>query len=83
MATAEQVREETMKFHAALPGLLEKHRGKWVVFKAGTVSSEHTSDVDAYADAVKKFGADGGFVVAQVTEVRSTPVTAGVLFGIA
>jgi hypothetical protein len=83
MATAEQVREETMKFHAALPGLLEKHRGKWVVFKNGTVSSEHANDIEAYSDGVRKFGVDGGFVVAQVTEVRSTPVTAGVLFGIA
>ena len=81
--TSEKVLEETKRFHQALPGLLKDHRDRWVVFKDGEVKSEHDSEDSAYADAVKRFGRDGGFVVARVTEVSLTPINAGVLFGIA
>jgi len=81
--TSERVLEETKRFHQALPGLLNSHRGSWVVFMNGKVQSEHASEQAAYAEAVKNFGRDGGFVVARVVEVTSTPITAGVLFGIA
>jgi hypothetical protein len=77
------VLEETKRFHQALPSLLPDHRGKWIVFKEGSVHSEHDSEDAAYAAAVNAYGKNGGFVVAQVAEVSPLPITAGVLFGIA
>jgi hypothetical protein len=81
--TSEKVLEETKRFHQALPELLSAHRDHWVVFMDGKVKSQHASEQEAYADAVKTYGRDGGFVIAKVVEVSSTPITAGVLFGIA
>jgi hypothetical protein len=84
MATAsEKVLAETKRFYRALPDLLKKHRGSWVVFHNGAVKSTHNSEDAAYAAALKAFGRDAGFVVACVTEVTPAPITAGVLFGIA
>ena len=79
----EKVLEETHRFHQALPSLLAEHRGRWVVFKDGSVQSEHATEAEAYNSAVQTFGRDAGFVVAQITEISPTPITAGVLFGIA
>jgi len=80
---ADKVLEETKRFHQALPELLRTRRGRWVVFREGAVQSEHGNEDDAYAAAVEKFGAEGGFVIARVEEVTPTPITAGVLFGLA
>lgn len=80
---AHRVLEETKRFHSALPDLLLKYRGRWIVFRDGEVKSDWATEQEAYAAAVKTLGRDGGFVVAPVIEVSSTPITAGVLFGIA
>jgi hypothetical protein len=69
---SEKVLEETKLFRAALPGLLEEHRGKWVVFKDGSVRSFHDDEKAAYDAAV----------IAPVSETHTTPVTAAVLFGL-
>lgn len=83
MKTDEKVLEETKLFRAALPELLRKHRGKWVVFLGGEVKSVHDDELGAYSEAVLKYGTDGGYVVAPVIETTTTPITAGVLFGLA
>lgn len=77
----EKVLEQTRLFMAALPGLLEKHRGQWVVFHEGAVLSAHDSEEKAFIAALDRLGADAGFVVAPVEEITSTPISAGVMFG--
>jgi hypothetical protein len=79
---SEKVLEETKLFRAALPGLLEEHRGQWVVFKGGSVRSFHGDETSAYQAAVQEFGAGTGYVIAPVSETHPTPVTAAVLFGL-
>ena len=79
---SEKVLEETKLFRAALPGLLEEHRGKWVVFKDGSVRSFHDDEKSAYDAAVQEFGPGTGYVIAPVSETHPTPVTAAVMFGL-
>lgn len=80
---AARILDETLKFQAKLPELLPTLRGQWVVFRDGEVKSAHPGADAAYAAAVEQFGVEGGYVVAPVVEVNPTPVTAGILFGLA
>jgi hypothetical protein len=80
---SEKVLEETKLFRAALPALLAKHRGQWVVFKDGSVRGFHDDEKSAYVAAVQEFGAGTGYVIAPVLETHPTPVTAAVMFGLA
>lgn len=77
----QRVYEQTLLFRAALPSLLEQHRGKWVVFHDGSVRSLHNTEEGAFVTAVKELGSKAGFVVAPVEEVRPIPVTAAVMLG--
>jgi hypothetical protein len=79
---ADRVLAETRRFHQALPALLQSHRGRWVVFFEGRVQSQHASEEAAYESAVNAYGVEGGFVVAQVDEVRPTAITAAAVFGL-
>lgn len=81
MSIEEQVLAETERFHAALPEIMKKHAGRWVVFREGVVASAHDDQDQAYSAGVAEFGIEGGFVVAQVAEVTPTPITAAVMFG--
>ncbi len=78
---AERVLAETKRFHRAVPDLLPKYRGRWVVFLDGAVESHHATEQTAFETAVKRYGVKGGFVIAQVMEVTAAPVTARVLYG--
>lgn len=80
---AERVLQETLRFRAALPELLAKYPGKWVVFKDGKVDSVHDTEELAYTSALRAFGREGGMVVAQVVAQDPRPITAGVMFRIA
>lgn len=75
-----KVLEQTLLFRAALPGLLEEHRGEWVVFHEGSVRSMHATIREAYAAAINELGPDAGFVVAPIEEVRPSPIYTGVIF---
>jgi len=79
---SEKVLEETKLFRAALPGLLEEHRGKWVCFQGWICTQLHDDEKAAYDAAVREFGAGTGYVIAPVSETHTTPVTAAVLFGL-
>lgn len=68
------------RFQEALPGLLEQHRGRWVVFRDGQVVSAHDTEEEAYRAGLEAFGRHGGHVVAQVAEQRVVPLTAAVSF---
>ena len=82
-STADKVLAETIRFREALPTLVEQYRGKWVVFMGGEVKSVHPDEHVAYEWAVQHLGTGAGYVIAPVVEAKPTPVTAGVLFGLA
>jgi hypothetical protein len=79
----DKVLAETKRFHKALPDLLPKYRGRWVVFRDGVVQGDHATEEQAFADGMKRYGVKGGFVVAVVAEVTPKPITARVLYGVA
>jgi hypothetical protein len=71
------------RFRAALPRLLTTEmKGKWVVFRDGTVQSVQETEESAYSAGLAKFGREGGHVVAQVVEEQPHPLNAGVVFGL-
>ena len=76
-----KVLDETRRFRAALPSLLDRHAGQWVVFKDGVVASVHASMDDAYRAGLRAFGPQGGHVVDRVQRRAAIPATAGVVFG--
>ena len=75
------VLEESRRFRAALPNLLERHAGQWVVFSDGQVSSVHADADTAYREGMMRFGPDASYVVDQVVRQAAVPLTAGVLYG--
>jgi hypothetical protein len=61
-----RVLEEWQRFRAALPALLGRYGGRWVVFLYGRVEGDF-DDIDAaYVAALERFGPEGGFVVSRV-----------------
>jgi hypothetical protein len=82
MDSAEKVRQEMDRFYAALPDLKKTLADRWVVYRDGVVHSDHMSEIEAYLAAVKQFGLDGAFVVAQVVDVKPTPLSAAYMFGV-
>ena len=82
VSAADRVREETARFRAALPDLLQKYPGKWVVFRDGQVHSVHESADAAFRAGLEAFGREGSQVIAQVVELPPAPVTAGSLFNL-
>ena len=75
------VLEETKRFRAALPQLLEEHAGAWVVFMNGRVASVHDDHDAAYRAGLAEYGPDATYVVDRVELKRAVPLTAGVLYG--
>ena len=77
------VAEEYRRFEAALPGLLETLRGRWVVFRNDAVQGDFDTEDAAYGAGVQKFGIDGCFVIAEVKELPTEPelLTASIAFG--
>jgi hypothetical protein len=82
MKLHEKVRDEYKRFLDALPELLTKTPGRWVVFRDGVAHGFFDDEQAAYKHAVATFGVQGGFVVAPVRPVETTPVTAGVMYSI-
>jgi hypothetical protein len=80
-AVLSKVLDETRRFRAALPSLVERHAGQWVVFKDGCVASVHASLDEAYRSGLRAFGPLGGHVVDRVEYRTAIPATAGVVFG--
>jgi len=81
-AVEQTVREESARFRAALPLLLDRYPEKWVVFKDGEVQRVFDDEETAFVEAVRTYGIDTGFVIAQVIEDPGPiPITAGIYFG--
>lgn len=59
---------EKQEFRKQLPHLLEKHRGKWVIFKDGKVVEFFNQQDEAYARALDLYGPDEPFLVEEVQE---------------
>ena len=71
MDVHEKVRRESDRFRAALPRLLRSRlKGRWVIFLNGKVEGDFESVEEAYPEARRRFGHDGGFVVARVEPQR-------------
>ncbi|MCG8556431.1 MAG: hypothetical protein MJD61_14250 [Proteobacteria bacterium] len=77
MADVDQmVREESERFYAKLPELLPEMEGKWVVFRDGEVKSTHDDQDAALRTALKEYGMHGGYVIAEVAEVKPAHLSA-------
>jgi hypothetical protein len=59
---------EAERFRDRLAELMPQYAGKWVVFRDGDVVSAHESDEEAYLQGLRRFGPDGGQVIAIVSE---------------
>jgi len=72
-------------FEAALPTLLKENVGKTAVFHDGELWGLYDDLQAAHAEALAEFGSDGIFLVAQIKEPRSEPVSfafdLGLMFG--
>ena len=78
----DKVLRESVEFRRQLPELLRTHSGKWVVFVDGKVVKSYASEDKAYEDALKICGPNTGFLIELVADIRPTPITAGMAFGI-
>ena len=78
--TVDAVRMEYGRFSQALPDLLQRIPGRWIVFKDGAVVSHHATEEEAFAAGLDEFGEGGGQVIALVAEIISQPKTESVLF---
>lgn len=75
-----KVRGEMARFREALPELLNRIPGKWIVFKDGQVHGAFDVSVDAHQAGVRLFGRLGGQVIAQVVEETPKPINAVAMF---
>jgi len=67
---------ETRRFRAALPYLLESHKGCWVVFKNGAVASTHESQDEACEAGLAAFGPHSPHVIDRVEQKSAVHVSA-------
>ena len=77
-----RIREESRKFRQRLPELIKRYEGRWVVFRDGDVVEAFDDEGAAYDAGVRRFGVDGGFVIAPVTAdvCDPAPVSAALIF---
>jgi hypothetical protein len=81
-SVGDMVLDETKRYREALPELLAKYAGLWIVFRDGKVDSVHTDERAAYVAGLERFGMDGGHIIVRVAEERPKPLNASVVFGI-
>lgn len=72
--TAQRVLDESKRFRARLPELVPRYDGRWVVFLDGDVKDDFEGEEEAYVAAVRRFGVNGGFVIARVAADASEPI---------
>jgi hypothetical protein len=76
--------EERKAFETQLSDLLAAHRNQYVLFKDGKPVAFFADNATAYDEALKRFGVDATFLIAQVVEQDPQPVSlaldAGVMF---
>jgi hypothetical protein len=76
----QRVLEETKRFWAVLPKLLETIPGRWVVFKDGVVHGDYATHEEALDAGINQFGLDGGEVIAPVRPNIPVVLSAGSLY---
>ena len=64
------ISDEYRRFEVALPDLLSRHAGKWVVFFRGEVASIHDDHDSALRWALDRWGMDEPYVIAPIEEPR-------------
>ena len=76
MDVRDKVRAESERFRAAVPALLKTRlKGRYVIFLNGEVVADFATGDEAHAEAVRRFGYRGGFVVTQVKPQRVIWIT--------
>jgi hypothetical protein len=78
----QRVLAEAARFRAKLPQLLPHYAEQWVVFRDDEVVSVHSTEEEAYVAGIKRFGPDGGQVIAAVREPVDVVLSAAVTFGL-
>lgn len=76
----QRVLEESRRFRARLPELLQRYDGRWVVFIRDAVAGDFADEESAYVAGVQWFGVRGGFVIARVDEDADKPVICPSIF---
>lgn len=71
--TLEQEREA---FDRQLDDLLKDQAGRFVVFKDGHPVAFFDDETKAYEEALRRFGADDGFLIAKVERDDPRPISA-------
>lgn len=78
------LRQQQAAFDDQLSGIIEEHRGEFVLFANNKVIDFFATFAGAYAAGVSSYGTAGGFIVAEVRERSTQPVSlawdAGVMF---
>jgi hypothetical protein len=69
------IEEEQRAFDRQLPSLLEKHEGKFVLFKNGQVVEVFDDEGAAYEAGLDRFGIDTIFLIAKIEESDPQPVS--------
>ena len=62
----EAIAIEHEAFGEELDEMLKNHAGQWVVFHDRKPFEFYTSVAEAYAEAIRRFGPEGGFLLQQV-----------------
>lgn len=82
MPVRQRVLAEAARLRAKLPQLLSRYAEQWVVFRDNEVISAHATEEEAYVAGLKRFGPDGGHVVAVVRQPENVVLSAAVAFGL-
>jgi hypothetical protein len=83
--TAMTLKQEQEAFDRQLNDLFREHANEFVLFHSGTPVAFYPDEASAYAEALRRFGPDGTFLIAQVAKSEPAPVSVawdfGVMFG--
>jgi hypothetical protein len=82
MAVLDRVREQTKLLEQQIPELMKEHAGEWVLFQDGQVLGFYADESTPYVEGAKRFGLEGGFVIARVEPMTEVPLSAAHLFGL-
>jgi hypothetical protein len=66
-------------FRQALHGFLSRREllGRWVVWRTGKVQSDHATQADAFDQAIRTNGFDGGFLICRIEPLLGHRIPGG------
>ena len=66
MTEREKLLEERQRFEKIEPGLLEEHKGQFVLFKGGKVHDFFPDAMAAFEAGLQRYGLDDAFLIEKV-----------------